>query len=319
MTRIVVLGAGGFIGRALVARLARETVSLSVVAASRRPVALVPAATGLVTGDLSPATDWGPWLVGADSVVHLATSALARDESAAARARIEAEVATARALAASAARSGLRQLVLMSSIKAHGDATREAPFRAEMPLAPAGLYATAKARIESAMREGLAESATALAVIRPPLVFGPGVGGNFRALLRLVRWAPALPFASIANRRSFVYRENLVDLVARILLRPEPTRGALLVRDGEDLSTPELVRRIGRHFGRSPALLPCPLPLLRALGHGLGRGEAVEQLTRSLRVDDGATRDSLGWTPPFGTDEGLAATCRWYLDRGSPP
>ena len=182
-----------------------------------------------------------------------------------------------------------------------------------------GLYAAAKARIEYAMREQLAESATALAVIRPPLVFGPGVTGNFLALLHLVRRAPVLPFASIANRRSFIYRENLVDLLARILLQANPVRGALLARNDEDLSTPELVRRIGHHLGRVPALLPCPVLLLRAIGRGLGRGEAVEQLTRSLLLDDRATRESLGWTPPFGTDEGLAATCRWYLDRASWP
>jgi nucleoside-diphosphate-sugar epimerase len=164
------------------------------------------------------------------------------------------------------------------------------------------------------MSEATAESETALAVIRPPLVYGPGVKANFRALLRLVRRAPALPFASIASRRSLIYRENLVDLIAQMLRRAEPVRGAFLARDDQTLSVPELIRRIGRHFGRTPFLLPCPVAVLSLAGRLLGRADAVDRFAQSLEIDDRATRAALGWTPRVPIEEGLAETCRWFLE-----
>jgi nucleoside-diphosphate-sugar epimerase len=312
MARTVVLGAGGFIGQALVARLASD--SQPVMAVTRRPATVTSGLTTTAVGDIAASTDWRPIFEGATSVVHLASRAHQPVDSAAPGDWIEAEAAAAAHLAATAARAGLRQVILVSSAKVHGEETYGAPFRAEQALAPADPYGHAKARIETMMTQALESTDTALAIVRPPLVYGPGVRANFLALLKLVQRAPALPFAGIANRRSLVYRETLVDLLVHILLQPAPVRGAFLVRDGEDLSTPELVRRIGRRIGHTPALLPCPPWALRLGASALGQGAAMSRLTESLQLDDNATRRALSWSPPVSVDEGLAATCGWFLE-----
>jgi nucleoside-diphosphate-sugar epimerase len=312
MARIVILGAAGFIGQALAARLVSE--GQPVLAIVRRPGTVPPQVPNMATGDMTASMDWRPILAGAASVVHLASRAHQPVNCADPANWIESEAAAAAHLAASAALAGVRQVVLVSSAKVHGEATHDAPFRTEQALAPADPYGHAKARMESAMAQALESTDTALAIVRPPLVYGAGVRANFLALLRLVRRAPALPFAGIANRRSLVYRETLVDLLAHILRQPAPVRGAFLVRDGEDLSTPELVRRIGRQLGRTPALVPCPLWALRLGARALGQGAAIDRLTESLQLDDDATRRALSWSPPFGVDEALAATCRWFLE-----
>ena len=316
MARTVILGAGGFIGRALAARLTSD--GTPAIAVTRRPAAIAPGLAATAVGDITASTDWRPILEGAASLVHLASRAHQPAEAAAPADWIEAEAAAAGHLATSAAQAGLRQVVLVSSVKAHGEATYGVPIRAEQPLAPADPYGLAKARIEAAMTRALQGTGTALAIVRPPLVYGAGVRANFLTLLRLIRRAPALPFAGIANKRSLVYRETLVDLLAHILDRPAPVRGAYLVRDGEDLSTPELVRRIGRQLGRTPVLLPCPRWALRLGARAVGQGAALGRLTESLQLDDGATRRALSWAPPFTIDEGLAATCRWFLEKDAP-
>jgi nucleoside-diphosphate-sugar epimerase len=205
--------------------------------------------------------------------------------------------------------------VLLSSAKVHGEATQGAPLRADRPLAPADAYGEAKARMEKAMQEGVHGTGTALAVIRPPLIYGPGVKSNFLALLRLVRWAPVLPLGGIANRRSFLYLGNLIDLLSRLLGRADRVSGAFLACDGEDLSTPELIRQLGRHLGRVPALPPCPPSLLRLAAAALGRRGAIARLTDSFQLDDAPTRRALQWAPPHAIEEGLRATCRWFLEQ----
>jgi len=313
MAHIVVVGAGGFIGGSLAARLAAEGARVKAV--TRRPTAIASGLSATVVGDLTARTDWTALLEGAGAVVHLASGSSVVAGAATSADWAEVEVAAARHLARSAVAAGVRQLVLVSTVRVHGEHSRpSAPLTADQPLAPADLYAAVKLRTEQAMSEATAESETALAVIRPPLVYGPGVKANFRALLRLVRHAPALPFASIASRRSLIYRENLVDLIAQMARRAEPVRGAFLARDDETLSTPELLRRIGRHFGRTPFLLPCPVAVLSLAGRLLGRADAVDRFAQSLEIDDRATRAALGWTPRVPIEEGLAETCRWFVE-----
>jgi UDP-N-acetyl-alpha-D-quinovosamine dehydrogenase len=198
----------------------------------------------------------------------------------------------------------------------HGPSSGETRFRADQPPAPADTYAHAKLAIEQAMQTTLADGASALAIIRPPLVYGAEVGARFRALLRLVQRAPMLPFAGIQNRRSLLYRENLADLIVRIVAQPQPIAGCFLARDDEEPSTPALVRRLGHHLGHTPLLLPCPAAWLRGAARILGQSGAIDRLTRSLRVDDQTTRAVLRWSPPYDLDEGLRETCRWFLAAG---
>ena len=309
---VVVTGAAGFIGRAVVARLtARGT---PVVAVVRRPVAATPGVALHAVGDITPATDWAPLLTGARAVVHLASRAHA-PKPAAEQDWIEHEATAAAQLMRAAGRAGVERLVLMSSIKVLGDKTDHVPFRAGRPATPEDAYGFAKWSIEEAMRG--AAGVTALTIIRPPLVYGPGVKANFRALIQLVDSGMALPLASVTNRRSLIGLDNLVDLVETALAHPAARHGTFLVRDEEEVSTPELVRRIAKALGREIRLFPSPTAVLRLVARILGRGDAAERLFGSLRIDDSATREQLGWRPRVSLDEGLAATCAWYRAEAS--
>ena len=299
---VLVLGAGGFIGRPLVARLAAR--GRCVIAASRSGRALAAGVETRATGDLTGATDWPRLLAGAGTIVHLATRAHAPPERR--DAWIENEAATARSLAAAACRSGIRRIVLFSSLKAHGG---EGRFRASDPLRPTDPYGRAKAAIEQAM----GEAGEMLVILRPPLVYGPGVKANFRALLRLAASGLPLPLASIDNRRSLVFLENLLDLVEVALDDPRAPGRAFVLRDERDVSTADLVRTIACAMGCSPRIFPCPPSVLRCAARLVGQGPAADRLLETLTVDDEPTRQTLGWRPRVALEDGIAATCRAYL------
>lgn len=287
---IVVLGAGGFIGRALAARLAQRGA----------PTRLVTRANA---GTLDRSTDWPALLEGAASVVHLATAAAASHEQGWAAG----EIAAAEALGRASRRCGVERLILMSSIKAMGENSGAEPFRAAAAPAPSDAYGHAKLAIEQALA-----AAPGLAILRPPPVYGPGGKGSLKALLAAVARGVPLPFAGIDNRRAFIFIDNLLDLVEALLAADAP--GIYLARDDEELSTPTLVRRIARHLGRKPRLLPCPPPLLQAVLRLAGRGDFATALLGSLAIDDAPTRIRLGWHPRASIDDGLAATCRWFSE-----
>lgn len=295
MRSVLVTGAAGFVGSAVVPalRAAGWTVVASVrseAEASRLPAG----ARAVAVGELSPKTEWAAALDGVQAVVHLAARAHRLDDGGARAGeyrRVNAE-ATA-ALAAAAARAGAARLVFLSSVKA---------------LEPSDPYGGSKLEAERA----LAASGLSACSLRSPLVYGPGVKANFLRLLALVARGVPLPFASVDNRRSLLYAGNLADAVARALEKPG-VDGAFFVRDGEDLSTPELVRRMGRALGRPARLWPAPPALLRAGARLLGRGGDAERLLGDLAVDDAPLRAALSWRPPFTVDEGLAATALWYL------
>jgi nucleoside-diphosphate-sugar epimerase len=294
---VLVLGAGGFIGRALVARLAQAGV----------PV--VPAGRGAGGGNLTAASDWPALLAGCRAAVYLASRAHAPagDDD-----WIAAEAATAAALAAAARRAGLERLVLMSSLKVQGEDSGAGRLSAGDPPAPADAYGRAKLRIEAAMGQAAADI---LVVLRPPLVYGPGVKANFLALLRLVDRGVPLPLGSIANRRSLIFLDNLIDLVLCALDHEEAAGGTFLMRDDDEVTTPGLVREIARQLDRPARLFPCPPGLLRTAARLAGRGDAALRLLGSLSVDDTPTRERLGWRPRVALADGIAATCRWFREQ----
>lgn len=287
MARILVTGAAGFIGRALCRTLAAR--GHQVVAAVRNGASPVENTELHVLGEFAPDTDWAPALSGVEIVVHLAQHAHRKSGG------FEHEPATAAALAWAAAAAGARRIVYLSSIKAMGDATGPGhPFRAEEEPRPQDPYGRGKLATERALA---AVPGIELAVIRPPLVYGPGVGANFRALMRLVASGTPLPFAAIDNRRSLVFIDNLTDLIALAAFHPDAPGRALLARDGADVSTPALIRMLAAALGVSARLFPLP-----------GIGRVVPALAQSAQIDDAATRARLGWSPPVTTEEGLAAT-----------
>ena len=207
-----------------------------------------------------------------------------------------------------ALRTGVGRFVYVSSIKVNGESTEgRAPFTAEDAPNPQDPYGASKREAEDLLRDATRSSAMDHVIVRPPLVYGPGVLANFAALVRAVERGIPLPLASIENARSLVSVQNLADLVVTATTSGAATRRTFLVSDDHDLSTPQLVRSIGAAIGVRPRLVPCPASLLRAIGRLTGRSGMSERLCGSLQVDIAATRSTLGWAPPLTVEQSMAA------------
>ena len=303
-------GAPGFIGRALCSGLVER--GHAVLGCSRRPAEPIPDFELRPIGDIGPTTDWSGHLDGIDIVVHLANRAHRSGRGAA----DQNEAESARALAHSAAKAGVRRLIHMSSVRAMAEATLPgAPLRATDPPRPRDPYGRGKLAIERALQAAARESGIEIVILRPPLVYGPGVKANFRALMRLVASGLPLPFAGIDNRRSLIFIENLVDLVGRACLHPGAGGRVLLARDAADLSTPELIRLLAAGLDRPARLFSIPRPALAVLRRAPMLGPLLARLTFSLQVDDVETRAALDWRPPVSPQIGLAATATAFRDR----
>jgi UDP-4-keto-D-QuiNAc 4-reductase len=255
-------------------------------------------------GDIGPRTDWSSHLAGAEIVIHLAD-----------RNRAEASPNAVTALARAAAASGVRRLVYMSSVRAMGSVTAPgAPFRPTDPPLPRDAYGRAKLTNESFLSAAAQETGLQLVILRPPLVYGPHVKANFRALIRLAWSGLPLPFAGIDNRRSLIFLDNLVDVAARAAIDPAAAGRVLLLRDAADLSTPDLVCALAAGLDRPARLFAVPgvtFAMLRAIPVF---GPLAARLTLSLQVDDRTTRALLDWAPPVAMQTGLATTTRAFRD-----
>jgi nucleoside-diphosphate-sugar epimerase len=285
-----------------------------VVAISRQA-----GATGATLRGLDDAEGLRAAFAGCDAVVHLAARVhVMRERSADPLAefrRVNVEGTESVYRAAEAA--GVRRLVFLSSVKVNGEG-RDTPYTESDVPAPLDPYGHSKLEAEQRLaalrREG---GGCDVVVLRSPLVYGPGVGGNFRRLLHLaelsLRWP--LPLGGITNRRSLVAAGNLADAIRCVLARPEAGGRTLLVSDGHDLSTSDLIAVLARGMGGRARLAPCPQSLLRALAALAGRRAEADRLLSSLTVDSSALRRQLGWTPPLAVEEALAATARWWRSR----
>lgn len=307
--RVLVTGASGFVGTALVGRLSADS-RWQVRASSRVQPAVTTSGVEWVSGpDLSAETDWRGLLTSVDVVVHLAARVhdmTASDDRSAREFQRTNALGTAR-LGAQAAERGVRRLVFLSSIKVNGESGVINDDSAE---APADAYARSKTEAERALREIGRTTPLEVVTIRSPLVYGPGAKANFQSLLSAVRRGIPLPFGAITNRRSFVGVDNLVDLIVVCLDHPSAASETFLVGDGEDLSTAQLVRRLAAAAGCPARLVPIPAWGLRLAGMMLGKSAAVQRLTGSLQVDIAKARRLLGWAPPVSVDEGLRRAVR---------
>ena len=310
---VLVTGANGFVGRPLCRRLMELG---HTVAGEARPNAHLPegVAARKVAG-LSPTTDWSAALASTDTVVHLAARVhVMHDRSHDPLAEFRAaNVAGTLRLAEQAAGAGIRHLVFMSSIKANGEETFGTPFGPET-AAPADPYGISKHEAERGLAAIAARTGLAVTVLRPPLVYGPGVKGNFRALMRLIDRGIPLPLACVANRRALIGLGNLVDAVRASLDAPPPPASlrTFTLCDAETVSTAQLIRELAAALGRPARLLPVPVGLLRLAGRLTGRTAAVQRLTASLEVDPQAIAATIGWVPPDSLEDGLEATARWW-------
>lgn len=293
--RVLVTGAEGFVGAHLCPRLA--SAGCGVRALSRRD-----------HGDLARDVRWSALLEGVDAVVHLANVA----HRAADAATLEAvNVRATGCLARAAQDAGVTRFVYLSSAKVYGEDSGAAAYAESSPLAPRDTYGRSKLAAEQALHAAYA--GPGCVVLRPPLVYGPGVKANFLALLRAVERGVPLPLASIRNRRSLLYVGNLADAILACLQAPPVRARTWNLSDGPAVSTPGLVRAMAAALGRPARLLPFPPALLEFTAALAGRGASAQSLTRSLELDDGAIRRELGWQPAHDLHAGLRATVAWHV------
>ena len=217
-----------------------------------------------------------------------------------------ANVALTTTLARMAAAAGVQRFVFLSSIKVNGEQTLPGhAFGADDICEPQDPYAISKLEAEQHLRQIAAETGMEVVIIRPPLVYGPGVGANFAALMQAVRRGLPLPLGAIDNRRSLVALDNLVDFIAGCIRHPEAANQTFVVSDGDDLSTPELIRRMARFMGKPARLISVPVWMLKAGAAMIGKQDRLQRLCSNLQLDISKTRTLLGWKPPLSVDEGL--------------
>ncbi|MGY4535296.1 nucleoside-diphosphate-sugar epimerase [Pseudomonas sp. TE3786] len=318
MVDIVVTGASGFVGQALVRQLSAKP-DTQVVALSRRAKAVEAAIELVQVGDFA-SSDFSRVLTGVDCVIHAAARVHVMSDSSASPL---AEYRTVNVLgtlnlARQAAQHGVRRFIFLSSAKVNGEASPEGePFCAEQIPAPVDPYAISKMEAEQGLRALAMETGMEVVIIRPVLVYGPGVKANFRSMMNWLAKGVPLPLGAINNKRSLVALENLVDLLITCVDHPAAANQTFLVSDGEDVSTSELLRRLGRALGKPARLLPIPAGWLQGVASLLGKGQVAQRLLGSLQVDISKTKTLLNWTPPVSLDEALARTAKDFLEHPS--
>lgn len=313
--RVLVTGATGFVGAALVPVLRRR--GWRVRAAVREP-GRTGADEETLVGSLGEPFDWSSALRGVDCVAHLAARVhVMRDTAADPLAEFRrTNVAGTLALARAAAEAGVRRFVFVSSVKVNGEGTREGvSFGADDPPAPVDPYGVSKREAEDGLFEIGRNTGIEVVVIRPPLVYGPGVKANFEAMMRWLARGLPLPLGAIRNRRTLVGLDNLVDLIATCLEHPAAAGEIFLAGDDEDLSTTDLLRRLAAALGVRARLLPVPASMLETGAALLGKRAVAQRLCGSLQVDIGKARRLLGWMPPVAVDEGLRRTAAHFLEQ----
>ena len=310
--KILITGATGFVGRPLCAELTRRGSEYR--AAVRRGGILGPI-DEVSVGEINESTDWRPAMQGVQVVIHLAglahrTRRTPADDE---HFRLVNAEGTA-ALGKAAAAAGVERIVFLSTVKVNGDRSDNRPLTEEDPPNPDGPYARSKLAAEEALRLVSTETGIGVTIVRTPLVYGPGVRANFLALMTAVAKGIPLPLGAIRNARSLIFVGNLIDALLLCVDQPTAAGQVFFVKDGPDLSTPDLVREIARAAGRRARLIPVPVALLNGGARVVGRGDAVSRLTESLVVDDRKIRERFHWRPPFDMRHGLEQTVQWYLN-----
>lgn len=305
--KVLVTGGGGQVGSTLLRRLATDTSRQLRAGVRKLPTDRVPGCDYVATGDLATA-DLAAIANGCDAIVHTAARVHVMGDSGpgAMAAYRHTNVEGTLNLAREAARCGVRRFIFISSVKVNGESTAPgAPFREVDAPRPQDPYAVSKCEAEQGLQELCARTGMEYVVVRPPLVYGPGVRANFLALATAVKRGIPLPLGAIHNRRSLVGIDNLLSLLELCIEHPAAANETFLVSDGEDLSTAALVHGMAAALDRPARLLPVPCALLRFAGVLTGRQLQVQRLLENLQVDIGKARTLLAWTPPVTVQEGL--------------
>lgn len=313
----LVTGGSGFLGRALIERLG-QLPGCSVVAPVRATSAVLPAsARQLPLTSLNGTNDWSEALTDVDVVVHAAARVhvmkeVSSDPLAAFR---EVNVEATLNLARQAAASGTKRFIFISSIKVNGEGAEPGTvYRADDVPAPIDPYGVSKLEAEQGLKELAAVTGMEVVIIRPVLVYGPGVKANFLSMMRWLYRGVPLPFGAVHNQRSLVAIDNLVDLIVTCSDHPAAANQVFLVSDGEDVSTTQLLRKLAGALGKPARLLPIPVWLMSGAAALLGKRALSDRILGSLQVDISKNRQLLGWTPPVTLDKALSLTAQHFLD-----
>jgi nucleoside-diphosphate-sugar epimerase len=310
---VLITGSNGFVGRSFCDRLGLDHVPFR--AAVRTLASALPEGDSVAIVAIDGQTDWCTALSGISTVIHLAARVhvmadTAHDPLAEFR---KVNVEGTLNLARQASTAGVKRYVFMSSVKVNGEATEPGHLftEADDPN-PQDPYAISKHEAEVGLRQIAAETGMEVVIIRPPLVYGPGVKANFAALMRAVQKGWPLPLGAVHSRRSLVALDNLLDFIITCATHPKAANQTFLVSDGQDLSTTELIRGMAQAAGVQARLLSVPVWALQAAGSLLGKGDAVQRLCGNLQVDSSKGRTLLGWLPPVSVGEGLRRTFTGY-------
>lgn len=347
MRNALVTGANGFIGRVLCERLLTGGWKVRGAVRSQGSGTDLPAGIETVAiRSIGSDTEWGGALGDIDTIVHLAARVHVMDDAAfdPLAAYREVNVEGTKCLAIAAANAGVKRFVYISSVKVNGESTgdksrnqgsgvrgqektevrsrksevrgqegelKEAFSEKDVP-APQDPYAVSKWEAEQILNAIAVNRGLEVVTLRPPLVYGPGVKANFLCLVKLAQLGVPLPFGSVNNRRSLIYIGNLVDAMVACMTHPNAANKTYLVSDGEDVSTPDLIRRISAASNRRALMLPAPVWMMRMAGRIAGSSDKLDRLLGSLTVDISKIRRDLHWHPPFTMEEGIRETVLWY-------
>ncbi len=330
--KILVTGSNGFIGQALCKKLLASGYSVNATlrqSGTRSQLhkncsyiadnASAHSNTNfIVVGDISREADWSRALQEVDVVIHLAAH-VHNTGKLISKSLVDVckvNVAGTERLARDAVKVGVKRFIYMSSIKVNGEFThKNSRFTENDPPRPQGTYALSKYKAEQTLHSIARETGLEVVILRPPLVYGPGVKANFLTLIKVVSWRIPLPLATIRNRRSLLYLGNLVDVIATCITHPKAAGQTFMVSDGEDISTPELINHIAANLQRPSYLFSLPKTVLNLLGKLPRRNSAISRITDSLVIDSFKLRQELGWSPPHTIIEGLRLTTDWYEGR----
>lgn len=316
-TSILVTGGSGFLGKAIVQRLALGEAFDLVVPLRALGTELPRGVKAVKFSDIDGQSNWKEILNGVTVVVHAAARVHVMHEQApdtlAAFRKVNVEGTLN--LARQAAVAGVKRFIFISSIKVNGESTLAGrPFTANDEPAPSDPYGISKLEAEQGLRALAIATGMEIVIIRPVLVYGPGVKANFLSMMQWLYRGVPLPFGAVRNRRSLIYLDNLVDLIVTCLDHPAAANQTFLASDGEDVSTSELLRKLAKCLGTSARLLPLPVWLMSAGATMLGKQALAQRLFGSLQVDLNKNHQLLGWAPPVSLDHGLSLTAQHFLD-----
>ena len=316
MTKILITGATGFVGRALLENLKLKKKYLIHLSARTNQEKLFEGEKTFNIGEIDANTNWKDALDGVDCIVHCAARAhtTEKKQTHLLNAYRRINVDGTRNLAKQAVAIGIKRFIFLSSVKVNGEETiTSKSFKYDDIPQPEDAYGISKWEAEQALLEISKQTGLELVIIRAPLIYGVRIKGNFLRLLDLIYKQIPLPLFNINNSRSFIGLDNLVDLITHCIDHSKATGKTFLVSDGEDISTPDLIRKLSKIMDRSTRLFSFPISIFKLMGYLIGKTTEVNRLIGSLRVNSCHTRKILEWNPPFSLDEGLEKTVRWYL------